>query len=329
MTNPITLACWDHDRAMPVVDGTVPVPGFALETHVLPTSQLFPIAVQEARFDVTELSLSSHLLQVSRGDAAYTAIPVFLSRAFRHNGFFRRAGAGIATLADFRGRRIGVPEYQMTAGLWMRGILADDFGVNATDIRWRTGALDAGVRRERLALAPPPELQIEPIEDGRTLQDLLRDGEIDGLLAPAPPKAFLAGEPWIERVFPDFEAIERDYHARTGFFPIMHVIAVRRSLAVRHPELPRLLYDAFGKARDIALARLNDVWLGSANRLSLPWLNASMERTLASLGTHYWPYGFAGARAELAAACRYSIEQHLAVRAVAPEELFDPSVLDT
>ena len=109
----------------------------------------------------------------------------------------------------------------------------------------------------------------------------------------------------------------------------MHVIAVRRSLATRHPELPRLLFDAFGKARDIALARLNEVWLGSANRLSLPWLNASMERTLASLGTHYWPYGFAGARAELAAACRYSIEQHLAVRAVAPEELFDPSVLDT
>ena len=127
MAVPITLACWDHDRAMPVVDGTVPVPGFALEPHVLPTSQLFPIAVQEARFDVTELSMSSHLLQVSRGDAAYTAIPVFLSRAFRHNGFFRRAESGIATLADFRGRSIGVPEYQMTAALWMRGILADDF----------------------------------------------------------------------------------------------------------------------------------------------------------------------------------------------------------
>jgi 4,5-dihydroxyphthalate decarboxylase len=329
MAVPITLACWDHDRAMPVVDGTVPVPGFALEPHVLPTSQLFPIAVQEARFDVTELSMSSHLLQVSRGDAAYTAIPVFVSRAFRHNGFFRRAGAGIATLADFRGRRIGVPEYQMTAALWMRGILADDFGVKATDVHWRTGALDTGVRRERLALGPPPELRIEPVEDGRTLQDLLLAGEIDGLLAPAPPKAFLAGDPRIERVFPDYEAAERDYHARTGFFPIMHVIAVRRSLVDRHPELPRLLYDAFAKARDIALARLRDVWLGSANRLSLPWLNASMERTQAALGADYWPYGFAGARAELAAACRYSIEQHLAVRAVAPEELFHPSVLDT
>jgi 4,5-dihydroxyphthalate decarboxylase len=329
MPIPITLACWDHDRAMPVVDGTMPVPGFALETHVLPTSQLFPIAVQEARFDVTELSMSSHLLQVSRGDAAYTAIPVFLSRAFRHNGFFRRAGAGIATPADFRGRKIGVPEYQMTAALWMRGILADDFGVKASDVHWRTGALDTGVRRERLALAPPPELRIEPVEDGRTLQDLLLAGEIDGLLAPAPPKAFLAGDARIERVFPDFEAAERDYHARTGYFPIMHVIAVRRALVARHPELPRLLYDAFAKARDMALARLRDVWLGSANRLSLPWLNASMERTLAALGADYWPYGFAGARAELAAACRYSIEQHLAVRAVAPEELFDPSVLDT
>jgi 4,5-dihydroxyphthalate decarboxylase len=183
----------------------------------------------------------------------------------------------------------------MTAALWMRGILADDFGVKATDVHWRTGALDTGVRRERLALAPPPELRIEPVEDGRTLQDLLLAGEIDGLLAPAPPKAFLAGDPRIERVFPDYEAAERDYHARTGFFPIMHVIAVRRSLVDRHPELPRLLYDAFAKARDIALARLRDVWLGSANRLSLPLLDRATPRgarggaggTVPSFGARY------------------------------------------
>jgi len=149
----LSLATWDHDRVMGLHDGRVSVPGVEFESHILPTSKLFPLAVQEARFDVTELSASSYVLQVSRRTSAYTAIPAFVSRAFRHNGFFARAGAGIAGPADLAGRCVGVPEYQMTAGLWMRGILADEYGVSPEQIRWRTGALDAGVRRERLELA--------------------------------------------------------------------------------------------------------------------------------------------------------------------------------
>jgi 4,5-dihydroxyphthalate decarboxylase len=325
----ISLATWDHDRAVPVLSGAVPVEGFEIEPHVLPTSKLFPLAVQEARFDVTELSLSSHILAVARGEPAYTAIPVYLSRAFRHNGFFVRAGSGIERPEDLRGRVVGVPEYQMTAALWMRGILRDEHGVAAAEMRWRTGALDAGIRRERLALDPPPELEIRPIEDGATLQGLLLEGRIDAILAPNPPRAFLDGDPGIVRLFPDFEAAERAYHARTGFFPIMHVIAMRRTLADAYPDLPGALYEAFSTARDQALERLREVWLGSANRLSLPWLNASMERTRAALGAEYWPYGFRAGRAELEAACRYSVEQSLAPRRVAPEALIHPSLLDS
>lgn len=331
MTAPLalSLATWDHDRTMPVHDGRVTVSGVAFDSHILPTTKLFPIAVQEARFDVTELSLSSHILQVARGEAAYVAIPAFISRAFRHNGFFRRAGSGIRTPADFAGRAIGVPEYQMTAALWMRGIMADDYGVAPTAVHWRTGALDQGIRHERLALTPPPDLRITPIQDGETLQDLLLDGRIDGLLAPNPPRAFMDGDPRIERVFPDFETAEQDWHRRTGFFPIMHVIALRKTLAQEHPWLARALYDAFTAARDIAMDRLRDTWLGSANRLTLPWLNAAMERTRASMGPDYWPYGFTRARPEIAAMCRHSVDQYLAPRLVAPEELFDPSLFDT
>jgi 4,5-dihydroxyphthalate decarboxylase len=325
----LTVATWDHDRVMPVHDGRSAVPGVEIESHILPTTKLFPIAVQEARFDVTELSLSSHILQVARGEAQYVALPAFVSRAFRHNGFYRRAASGIGTPADFAGRAIGVPEYQMTAALWMRGIMADDYGVGPTAVHWRTGALDQGVRHERLALTPPPHLRITPIRDGQTLQELLLTGEIDGLLAPNPPRAFREGDKRIERVFPDFETVEQDWHRRTGFFPIMHVIALRRTLAEAHPWLPRALYDAFTAARDSALDRLRDVWLGSANRLSLPWLNASMERTRATMGADYWPYGFVRARPEIAAMCRHSVDQFLAPRLVAPEELFEPSLLDT
>lgn len=325
----ITIATWDHDRTLPVMDGRVPVPGVRLTPHILPTTQLFPIAVQEARFDITELSLSSLILQASRGEAQYVALPAFVSRAFRHNGFFRRAGSGIETPADLRGRAVGVPEYQMTAALWMRGILADEYGVQATDIHWRTGALDTGVRPERLALRPAPGLSITPIEPPETLQDLLLDGRIDAVLAPAPPRAFAEGDPRIERIFPDFQAAEAAYFRRTGFFPIMHVIAIRKTLAEAMPDLPMAVYQAFVQARDIAVGRLEAVWQGSANRLSLPWLNAAMEQTRAAMGPDIWPYGFAAARTEVAAMCRYSVEQFLAEREVTPEELFHPSVLDT
>lgn len=323
----ISLATWDHDRMMPLHEGTVAVEGVEIESHILPTSTLFPVAVQEARYDVTELSVSSYLLQLSRGTSAYTAIPVYPSRAFRHSGFFSRRSADISSLSQFAGRRIGVPEYQMTAALWMRGILQDEFGVNCNDIHWRTGALDAGVRKERLELALPENLIVEPIREGQTLQELLLNGSIDGVLAPKPPQGFLDGHPDIVRVIPDFEKAEIAYHQKTGYFPIMHILAIRKSLAEENPWLPETLFEACVNARDIALKRLRDIWLGNSNRLSLPWLNASMEKTLSILGEDYWSYGFRANREELETICRYSIEQHLAHRYVEPEELFHSSVI--
>lgn len=325
----VTFASWDHDRLMALHEGRVTVPGVTLKSVIEPTSKLFPLAVGEAPYDITEMSISSYILQVSRGVGEYIAIPAFVSRAFRHSGFFARKGAGIESPSDFAGRRIGVPEYQMTAALWMRGILSDEYGVDAASILWRTGALDAGVRRERLELALPADMQVDPIDEGETLQKLLQDGELDGLLAPKPPQAFLDGDNRFQRLFPDFETSERAYYAKTGFFPIMHLIGIRKSLADANPDLPRALYDACVAARDAAIDRLRKVWLGNANRLSLPWLNASMERTLETLGPDYWSYGFAANYRELEAVCRYSVEQFLAERLVSPEDLFHPSVLET
>ncbi len=325
----LTLATWDHDRVMALHDGRVAVPGVTIKSVIAPTSKLFPAAVGPATYDITEMSISSYLMQVSRGVGEYIAIPVFVSRAFRHSGFFARKGAGIESPADFAGKRIGVPEYQMTAALWMRGILSDEYGVDPAGIHWRTGALDQGVRRERLQLALPEGMIVEPINEGETLQALLQDGKIDGLLAPKPPMAFLEGDDRFARLFPDFEAAERDYHAKTGFFPIMHVIGVRKALADAHPELPKALHDGFVASKTLATERLRNVWLGNANRLSLPWLNASLERTIATLGEDYWSYGFSANRTELDAICRYSVEQHLAANRVTPEDLFHPSVLET
>ena len=324
----ISFATWDHDRTLPIHDGRVPIDGVEIESHILPTSILFPLAAQEARYDITEMSLSSFILQVARGGSPYTAIPAFPSRAFRHSGFFARRGSGIESIADFAGRRIGVPEYQMTAAVWMRGMLKDEHGIGAEQIHWRTGALDSGVRRERLPLALPDGMVVDPIDDGETLQELLLAGRIDGLLAAKPPQAFLEGNSEIVRLIPDFEAAEIDYHRRTGFFPIMHLIAIRDSLADAYPWLPRALYDASIAARDLAIRRLREIWLGNSNRLSLPWLNASMERTQSVLGLDYWSYGFRANRDEISTICRYSAEQFLAPRVVEPEEIFHASVQD-
>ena len=325
----LTLGSWDHDRVMALHDGRVTVPGVTLNCDVHPTSKLFPWAVQEARYDITEMSVSSYILQLSRGGSDYTAIPAFVSRAFRHSGFFARAGSGIESPADFAGRRIGVPEYQMTAAVWMRGILANEYGVDCDTVHWRTGALDEGVRIERLPLDLPPGMMVEPIAAGETLQDMLLRGEIDGLLAPKPPNAFLQGSADIVRLIPEFEAAEQAYHRKTGYFPIMHLIGIRASIAQGHPGIVSAIFDAFVKARDIALERLRSVWLGNANRLSLPWLNASMERTLATMGPDFWSYGFAANRDEIDAICRYSQQQHLAASRVQPEALFHTSVLGT
>ncbi|NNE80676.1 MAG: 4,5-dihydroxyphthalate decarboxylase [Silicimonas sp.] len=325
----LTLGTWDHDRVMALHDGRVDVPGVSLHCEVHPTSKLFPWAVGEARFDITEMSVSSYILQLSRGGSDYTAIPAFVSRAFRHSGFFARAGSGIESPSDFAGRRIGVPEYQMTAAVWMRGILADEYGVTCDSIHWRTGALDKGVRRERLELNLPDGMIVEPIEEGDTLQDMLLRGEIDGLLAPKPPQEFLDGSDDLVRLIPDFETAEQAYHKRTGFFPIMHLIGIRKSIAEARPELVAAFYQAFVQAKNMALERLRSIWLGNSNRLSLPWLGASMERTIATLGPDFWSYGLAANRAEIDAICRYSVEQFLAAKRVRPEALFHPSVLET
>ena len=330
----LSLACWDYDRARALLDGRVAVPGCDLDCEAHPPSYLFPLAVKEARFDVTEMSLSSYILQVARGGTGganegsdYIAIPAFLSRAFRHNGFITRADAGIETPKDLEGKRVGVPEYQMTAALWMRGILADEYGVDTDSFKWRTGALEEGVRKDRLTLDLPGHMDLAPIKEGETLQSLLLAGELDAVFAPKPLRAVTEGDPRVQRLFPDFGRVEREYHVKTGFFPIMHVVGVRKSLAAEHPWLPRALYDAFLAARNLALDDLAGIWQGSANRLSLPFFHETMEETRAAMGAAFWSYGFKDNRDELDAMCRYSLDQHLAPRRVAPEELFHESFL--
>lgn len=323
----ITLGCWNYDRTMPLIDGRVGVEGCTVAPVVLPTEQLFPRAFQRQEFDVSELSVSSYILQLSRGECGYVAIPVFPSRAFRHACIYVRADRGIATPKDLEGKVVGVPEFQMTLALWLRGILQDVYGVDFRTIRYRTGGTNAAGRKERLPLRLPDGMDVRPIPEDKCLNDLLVAGELDAVMTPAPPLAFTQGDPDVVRLFEDAAGVEREFHRQTGFFPIMHVVGVRRSLAEKHPWLPVNLFKAFVAAKAMAVGELDAIARGNANRITLPWFAAEWEATRAFMGENFWPYGVAANRRELEALCRWSREQYLSERDIAVDEMFAPETL--
>jgi 4,5-dihydroxyphthalate decarboxylase len=313
----LTLTCTMSDRTRPIHEGRVKVQGFDIATIPDEPEGMFRIAMREARYEVTELSMASHILSVARGDSRYIGVPVFPSRAFRHGAIYIRTDRGITRPEDLAGRTIGVPEYQQTAALWARGMLREQHGVDTRSIRWRSGG-------ERTPLNLPPGLDMQEIAAGESLEAMLADGRIDAFIGPRPPVSFLDGSAPVARLFADSRAAEEAYHKATGFFPIMHCIAIRRDVAEAHPDLAAALHGAFAEAKRQALAELAMV---NVLRVSLPWIAAEAARQTAIMGGDPWPYGFVSNRDEVAAMCRYALADGLASREVAPEELFHPATL--
>ena len=324
----LTLACWDYDRTRALLEGRVGVAGWRIDAKAQPPEETFPRAVADAPFDVSELSLSSYLMQVSRGEGAYIAIPAFVSRAFHHGAIYVRTKRGIETPKDLEGRLVGVPEYQMTMALWVRGILGDEYGVDFRKIRYRTGGANKPGRKERLALELPEDMDVARIPEGSTLNELLLAGELDAVIAPTPPDGFTAGDKAVRRLFTAPAAEEWAYYARTGLFPIMHVIGVRRTLADEHPGLAADLFRAFVEVRNLAMREHDLTARSSANRMLLPWFADQWEATKDLMGEDFWPYGVAKNRAELETVCRYSHEQNLSRKRLSVEALFAPETVE-
>jgi 4,5-dihydroxyphthalate decarboxylase len=318
----LTLACGAYDRTAPLALGDVRPAGIELTCLRLPVEETFWRMTRHAEFDVAEMSLSSYLIRRSRGDDELVAIPVFLSRFFRHSCLFVSAESGISRPEDLRGKRIGVPEYQMTAAVWIRGFLQDDYGVRPADCRWSTGGLEQTGRIEKVPIQIPG-VQIDPIGPDQTLSAMIASGEIDALMGARAPSSFDGRR--VRRLFPDYRAVEEDYFRRTGIFPIMHTVVIRRAVADQHPWVARSLYDAFCAAKDQTLVQIGD---SVALAASLPWLVPEVEATRALMGDDYWPYGLEPNRTTLEALARYDHEQGLAARLVAVGELFAPSTLD-
>lgn len=323
MTNlKITVACSPSDRSRPVLSGEVPIKGCEPELLTRDAGELLRGAVREMTYDVTEMSMSTHLVLTARETPHYVAIPAFHSRTFRHSAIYINKSSGITRPQDLAGKQVGVREYQQTAALWVRGMLSDDYGVTAASVIWRTGGLDKPGGGERVSIKLPDDIKVEPIGPDKTLSAMLVAGEIDALISPTQPSAFDA--PSVERLFPDYRTVEEDYYRRTGFFPIMHGIGVRRSLAEEHPWLPGAVYEAFCGARQRALQDLAAV---GVQRLTLPWARAVLDEAKALMGPEIWPYGFETNLSELTTMARYAHEQGLAERVIDPAMMFHPSVL--
>ena len=321
----ISLACCDYDRTRALFDGRAPVDGCEVIATAIEPEEAFHRAFKYREFDVSELSLSSHTLLVSRGENAYVAIPAFVSRLFRHSGIYIRTDRGIERPQDLKGKTLGLPEYQITANVWIRGILKDEYGVDTRDVRWRSGGLEDAGREERTPLKLPAEIDLEPIPKDKTVSAMLEAGELDGMIGARAPSCFLRGAPKVARLFPDFRAVEQDYFRRTKIFPIMHVIGIRRTLAEAHPWLAVNLMKAFIKAKALCWYEL-----GQIGHLftSLPWGVADFAAARALMGEDYWSYGIEANRHVLEAFTRYHHEQGLSARRLALEELFAPSTFE-
>lgn len=314
------------DRMQPLLERQVTSDQVALEFDLSAVDKVFWRALHSDDFDITEMSLAAYCILQSRNENNFVGIPVFTSRIFRHNSVYVSASSKIEDPADLAGRRIGVPEYQMTAAVWMRGVLHEFYGVDAKDVAWFKGGVNTAGRKERIALELPSRYHITEIPSGDTLDDYLCNGQIDCLITAKMPDSFQKGDRRVQRLFPDVRAAEEAYFRSSGIFPIMHVLVMRRHVYERDRSLVRAVYEAFSEAKRYSEQRLYDP---DALACMVPWLVSEMERTYEVLGRDYWPYGVSKNRKCLSTFLDYLATQDLLRRELRVEELFAEELLDT
>jgi 4,5-dihydroxyphthalate decarboxylase len=324
----ISMASGNYDRIRALRNGTVPVAGCAVDYHVVEPNQLFVRNLKHQEFDVSEMSFSTYIALREQGRADYTAIPVFLSRAFRHSAIFVRRDAGMASPADLAGKCVGTPEYFTTMLVWVRGLLSDAYAIKPSDLRWRIGGLENGAAQP-VVLAPLPApaaagsdgIDIEAIPPGKTLSAMLAEGSIDAVFSARPPSCFGRGDGEVVRLFADYRGAEQAYYRSSGIYPLMHAVGIRNRLVTDHPWLAGHLFAAYRMAKDLAVAELEKL---SAFAVTLPWIEAEYRATQAVLGDDIWPYGAEENRLAIETLCRYLHDQGFTHRRMGLDELFAP-----
>lgn len=321
----LTLACEEYDRTDALREGKIQPEGISLIYLPLSPQETFWRMIRHLDFDVAEMSLAAYIIAKSRGENRIIAIPVFPSRQFRHSAIYINVHSKISQPADLKGKKVGVPEYQLTAVVWARGVLQNDYGVDPRDVRWLTGGQEEAGREERIELRKPPGVSIEPIPKGSTLSGMLDEGELDAVITPLLPSVFARRSPRVRRLFENFREVEKEFYKRTGVFPIMHTLAMKTSLYEKYPWVSQSIYKAFCHSRDEAVRRLYDT---NALRITLPWVVAEVEEEARFLGEDIWPFGVDANRKTIQTFMTYLDQQGLLERPVAIEELFAANTFD-
>jgi 4,5-dihydroxyphthalate decarboxylase len=321
----LTFGCWNYDRTRALMDGTVQVDGIDLNYLNMPVEETFFRMLRHQEFDLAEMSLSSYTVSLFKDPQPFIAIPVFPSRFFRHSCIYVNANSGIRRPEDLIGKRIGNPEYQMTAPVWIRGILSDHYGVPVDSVTYFTGGEEEPGRSEKLKLDLPSNIKVERIGPDQTLSRMLAEGEIDALYTARMPSSFARGDGRVRRLFENYVDVERDYYRSTGIFPIMHTVAIRREVYEKNRWIAQSLFKAFQQAQELTYRDLGET---AALKAMLPWLNAHVEEARREMGDDFWPYGFEKNKNTLATFLRYSYEQGLSKRPLQPDDLFAPETLE-
>lgn len=311
----LSLACGPYDLLYPLIEGTARAPGIEFDVLTMASPERHGRMLRHEEFDVCELSLVSYL--VARDHArAFTAIPVFPHRRFRHRYMAKRAGCGIEKPADLNGRRVGLDTLQNSAGLWMRGILQDHYGVDLRSIEWWCQ------EEEDVALKPAAWMKVKRVGKGGSIDQMLLDGELEAALYPEVLPSIRSGSPKVGLLFPDPRQAEIDYFKRSGIFPIMHTVVVRNSILEKHPWVAVSVLQAFQQAKALCYARLRN-----PRNTALAWIPDLLREQEAVLGKDPWPYGLDGNRKTLEAAVRYVFDQGMIAKKPEIEDLFFPASL--
>ncbi len=322
----LTLACWEYDRTRALADGSVQPEGIDLECLNLHVEETFFRMARYREFEVSEMSLSSYTVTAARGNSPFIAIPVFPSRFFRHGCIFVSAKSGIREPKDLIGKRIGVPEYQMTAPVWIRGILQDEYGVDAASPEYFTGGEEEPGRDEKIAIELPAKFRVSNIGPKKILAQMIADGELDAFQTARIPTTFHSRPGTVKRLFEDYVEVEKAYFRKTKIFPIMHTVVIRRDVYEANRWIARSLCKAFAEAQRRVYENLSTT---SAHTSMLPWQMAHVEEARRELGDDWWSYGFEPNRHVLDTFLRYHHEQGLSKTRMKPEDLFAPETLES
>lgn len=327
----LTLACWDYDRTEALRSGRVEPEGIDLNYITMPVQESFFRMLRDREFDASEMSFSSYVLSLESKNPELIAIPVFPSRLFRHHSIYVNVNSGINEPKDLIGKKVGVPEWQLTAGVWIRGILSDYYHVPLSSVTYYFGGEEKPGRREKIPIANlPKDVKLNYIGSDKILSKMLDDGEVDAMYTPRTPSCFARGSKNVRRLFPNADAEEEKYYAETRIFPIMHTVVLRRDRYEANPWIARSLFKAFAQAQQLTYYNILESGKEGALKVMIPWLSAMADQIVKKMGTKdYWPYGLDSNRHVIDTFLKYAYEQGISTKRRTPDELFASETLES